>query len=142
MPMFWITSHAVVEGRHWSALGKVFGQILSITPLGTDFQIFNVTMEGIPLQKFRLQRRLLFAPIPRVCLEAQPPLRGLRPLQDLWMSMPKELRFARETCVQRFIALSSEDVVRALRLHLQYTAYDEMLICFNVWYHILSYICT
>jgi hypothetical protein len=27
-PMLWITNHAVLEGRHWSALEKEFGQIL------------------------------------------------------------------------------------------------------------------
>jgi hypothetical protein len=70
MPMLWITTYAVVEGQHWSALGKVFGQILSITPLGTDSLIFTVPTEGIPSPKIRLQRRLLFAPIPRICLEA------------------------------------------------------------------------
>jgi hypothetical protein len=47
MLMLWITSHAVVEGRHWSALGKVFKQIRSITPLGTDSQIFSVILYEI-----------------------------------------------------------------------------------------------
>jgi hypothetical protein len=42
MPMLWITSHVVVEGQHWSALGKVFEQIHSITPSRTDSQIFSV----------------------------------------------------------------------------------------------------
>jgi hypothetical protein len=64
MPMLWITMHAIVEGRHWLALGKVFEQILMITPSGSNSLIFNVTVEGTP------QRKLLFAPIPRVCLEA------------------------------------------------------------------------
>jgi hypothetical protein len=99
MPMLWITMHAIVEGRHWLALGKVFEQILMITPSGSNSLIFSVTAEGAPLLKVRLQRRLLFAPMPRVCLEAQPPLRGLKPLQDLWMSMPEVLRSAREKCV-------------------------------------------
>jgi hypothetical protein len=54
MPMLWITSHAAVEGRHWSALAKVFGQILSITPSGTDSHILSMTTDRIPLQKFRL----------------------------------------------------------------------------------------
>jgi hypothetical protein len=83
MPMLWITMHGIVEGRHWSALGKVFGQILMITSSGSNSLIFSVTAEGIPLLKVRLQRRLLFAPMPRVCLEAQPPLRGLKLLHDL-----------------------------------------------------------
>jgi hypothetical protein len=69
-PMLWITTYAVVEGRHWSALGKVFGQILSITPSGIDSLIFTVHTEGIVSSKIRLQRRLLFALIPRICLEA------------------------------------------------------------------------
>jgi hypothetical protein len=126
MPMLWITMHAIVEGRHWSALGKVFGQILMITPSGSDSLIFGVSAEGTPLLKVRLQRRLLFAPMPRVCLEAQPPLRRLKPLQDLWMSIPEALRSARETCVQKFLALSPEQVLQAQRLHAQHTAYDDM----------------
>jgi hypothetical protein len=42
MPILWITSHAVVEGQHWLALGKVFGQFRSIIPSRTDSQIFSV----------------------------------------------------------------------------------------------------
>jgi hypothetical protein len=80
MPMLWITMHAIVEGRHWSTLEKVFRQILMITPLGSDSLIFSVTTEGTLLLKVTLQRRLLFVPMPRLCLEAQPPLRGLKPL--------------------------------------------------------------
>jgi hypothetical protein len=38
LPILWITSHAVVEGRDWLALGKVFWQILNIIPSGTDFR--------------------------------------------------------------------------------------------------------
>jgi hypothetical protein len=34
-PVLWITTYAVVEGRHWLAMEKVFGQILNITPSGT-----------------------------------------------------------------------------------------------------------
>jgi hypothetical protein len=29
-PMLWITDHAVLEGRYWSALGKEFGEILHL----------------------------------------------------------------------------------------------------------------
>jgi hypothetical protein len=64
--------------------------------------------------------------MPRVCLEAQPPLRGLEPLQDLWMSMPEVLRSVRETCVQKFLALSPEQMLQAQRLHAQHTTYDDM----------------
>jgi hypothetical protein len=83
-------------------------------------------MEGIPSPKLRLQRRLLFAPVPRICLEAQPTFRGLKPLQDLWMSMLEEFRSTRETCVERFVALSEQDVLQAMRLHLEHSAYDNM----------------
>ena len=48
MPMLRITMHTIVEGRHWSALGKVFEQILMITPLESDSLIFSLTTEGIP----------------------------------------------------------------------------------------------
>jgi hypothetical protein len=27
-PMLWITDHAMLEGRHWSVLGKEFEEIL------------------------------------------------------------------------------------------------------------------
>jgi hypothetical protein len=124
--MLWITTYAVVEGRHWSAVGKVFEQILSITPSGTESLIFTVRTEGIVSPKIRLQKTLLFAPIPRICLEAQLTFRGLMPLQDLWLSMPEELQSARETSVERFVALSEEDVPRATRLHLEHNAYNNM----------------
>jgi hypothetical protein len=79
-PMLWITDHAVLEGRHWSVLGKEFGQILQITISRTDFLIFHAHTDDDPLLKYKLQRRLLFASVPRVCVEAKPPLKGLRPL--------------------------------------------------------------
>ena len=47
MPMLWITTYAVVEGRHWFAVGKVFGNILNITPLGIESLIFTMRTEGI-----------------------------------------------------------------------------------------------
>jgi hypothetical protein len=59
IPMLWITSHVVVEGRHWSALGKVFGEILSITPSGTDSQIFTVTTGGDPFTKVQATEETL-----------------------------------------------------------------------------------
>jgi hypothetical protein len=133
MPMLWITTYAMVEGRHWLAMEKVFGQILSITPSGTESLIFTVRTEGIVSPKIRLQRMLLFAPIPRICLEAQPTFRGLRPLKDLWLSMLEELRSARETCVERFVALSKEDVLRATRLHLEHSTYDDMQSNDPIW---------
>jgi hypothetical protein len=40
--------------------------------------------------------------------------------------MHEELRFARETCVGRFVALSEQDVLRATRLHLEHNAYDDL----------------
>jgi hypothetical protein len=61
MPMLCISTYVVVEGRHWSALRKVFRQILSITPSRTDSLIFIVPTEEIPSPKIKLQRRLLFA---------------------------------------------------------------------------------
>jgi hypothetical protein len=68
--MLWITDHAVLEGRHWSALGKEFGETLQITTSGSDFLIFHVHTA-----------------------EAKPPRKGLRPLVQLWNSIPLELRF-------------------------------------------------
>jgi hypothetical protein len=65
-----------------------------------------VPAEAIPSPKIKLQRRLLFAPIPKICLEAQPTFKGLRPQQDLWISIPEELRSAQETCMESFVALS------------------------------------
>jgi hypothetical protein len=71
-PMLWITDHAVLEGRHWSTLGKEFGEILQITTLGSDFLIFHVHTAEDPLLRYKLQRRFLFASVPRVCLKAKP----------------------------------------------------------------------
>jgi hypothetical protein len=40
--------------------------------------------------------------------------------------MPEALRFVRKTFVQKFLALSPEQVLQAQSLHAQHTAYDDM----------------
>ena len=66
--LLWITNHAVVEGKHWSTIGKQFGEILQIISFGKDFLIFRIHTEEDPLLKIKLQRKLLFAPIPELCM--------------------------------------------------------------------------
>ena len=44
-PMFWIMSYIVVEGRHWFAVGKSFGEILTISPLGSADVLVTVSAE-------------------------------------------------------------------------------------------------
>jgi hypothetical protein len=88
--LLWITSHLVLDGRHWSVVGKAFGQITAISPLGSDDVLVTASTEGSSSSKIQLQRRLLFASIPRVCLEVEPVLRGMRGLNDLWLSLPSE----------------------------------------------------
>ena len=51
IPMLWIISHVVVEGRHWLMLEIVFGEIFNITPLGIDSHIFTVTTRRDPFTK-------------------------------------------------------------------------------------------
>jgi hypothetical protein len=82
-PVLWITSYTVVEGRYWSAVGKSFGEISTISPSGSDDVLVTVSTEETSPSKIRLQRRLLFAPIPRICLEGEIVMRGLRSLQEL-----------------------------------------------------------
>jgi hypothetical protein len=79
-PVLWITSYTVVEGRYWSAAGKSFGEILTISPSGSDDVLVTMSAEETSPSKIRLQRRLLFAPIPRICLEGEIVIRGLRSL--------------------------------------------------------------
>jgi hypothetical protein len=74
----------------------------------------------------RLLRRLLFAPIPRICLEGEIVLRGVRSLQEFWLTMPLDVRSAREIAVEKFSALSPEEVRRATMLHLEHNAYDDL----------------
>ena len=125
-PVLWIMSYMVVEGRHWSAVGKSFGEILTISPSGSvDVLVTVSTEESSPLE-IRLQRRLLFAPIPRIFLEGGIVLRGLRFLQEFWLTMPLEVRSAREIAVQKFSALSLEEVRRAMLVHLEHSAYDDL----------------
>src|SRR5450759_3879123 len=119
-------SYMVVEGRHWSAVGKSFGEISTISPSGSADVLVTVSAEETSPSKIRLQRRLLFAPIPRILLEGGIVLRGVRSLQDCWLTMPEEVRSAREIAVQRFSALSPEEVRRATMLHLQHNAYDDL----------------
>ena len=51
--------------------------------------------ESFP-SKIRLQRRLLFASILRIFLEGGIVLRGVRSLQDFWLTMPEEVRSTRK----------------------------------------------
>jgi hypothetical protein len=125
-PVLWITSYTVVEGRYWSAVGKSFGEISTISPSGSDDVLFTVSAEETSPSKIRLQRRLLFAPIPKICLEGKIVIRGLRSLQELWLTMPLEVRSAREIAVEKFNGLSPEEVRRATMLHLEHSAYDDL----------------
>jgi hypothetical protein len=125
-PVLWITSYTVVEGRYWSAVGKSFGEISTISPLGSDDVLVIVSAEETSPSKIRLQRRLLFASIPRICLEGEIVIRGVRSLQEFWLTMLLEVRSAREIAVEKFSALSQEEVRRATMLHLEHNAYDDL----------------
>jgi hypothetical protein len=107
-------------------VGKSFGEISTISPSGSDDVLFTVSAEETSPSKIRLQRRLLFAPIPKICLEGKIVIRGLRSLQELWLTMPLEVRSAREIAVEKFSGLSPEEVRRATMLHLEHNAYDNL----------------
>jgi hypothetical protein len=124
--VLWITSYTVVEGRYWSALGKSFGEISTISPSGSNDVLVIVFAGETSPSKIRLQRRLLFGPIPRICLEGEIVIRGLRSLQELWLTMPLEVRSARKIAVEKFSGLSPEEVRRATMLHLEHNAYDDL----------------
>jgi hypothetical protein len=119
-------SYTVVEERYWSAVGKSFGEISTISPSGSDDVLVIVSAEKTSASKIQLQKRLLFAPIPRICLEGEIVIRRLRSLQELWLIMPLEVRSAREIVVEKFSGLSPEEVRRATMLHLEHSAYDDL----------------
>jgi hypothetical protein len=125
-PALWITSYMVVEGRYWSTVIKSFGEILTISPSGSDDVLVIMYAEETSPSKIRLQRKLLFAPIPRICLEGKIVIRGLRSLQELWLTMPLEVRSAREIAVEKFSGLSPEEVRRATMLHLEHSTCDDL----------------
>jgi hypothetical protein len=125
-PVLCITSYAVVEGRYWFAVGKSFGEISTISPSGSDDVLVIVSAEETSSSKIQLQRRLLFAPIPRICLEGEIVMKGLRSLQELWLTMPLEVRSTREIAVEKFSGLSPEEVRRTTMLHLEHSAYDDL----------------
>jgi hypothetical protein len=125
-PMLWIMSYMVVEGRYWSAVRKSFGEISTISPSGSDDVLITVSAEETSPSKIRLQRRLLFAPIPRICLEGEIVIRGLRSLQELWLTMPLKVRSAKEIVVEKFSGLSLEEVRRVTMLYLEHSAYDNL----------------
>ena len=77
-PVLWITSYLVVEGRYWFAVGKSFGEILTISALGSADVLVTMYAEENSPSKIRLQRRLLFAPIPRIFLEGGKVLKGVQ----------------------------------------------------------------
>ena len=116
----------VVEGRHWSAVGKSFEEILTISPSRSVDVLVTVSAAESSSSKIQLQKRLLFAPIPRIFLEGRIVFRGMRSLQDLWLTLPEEVRSVREIAVQRFSALNPEEVKKATMLHLHHSAYDDL----------------
>jgi hypothetical protein len=65
-------------------------------------------------------------PIPRICLEGEIVIRGLRSLQELWLTMPLEVRSAKEIAVEKFSGLSLEEVRRTTMLYLEHSAYDDL----------------
>jgi hypothetical protein len=107
-------------------VGKSFGEILTISPSGSDDVLITVSAEETSPSKIRLQRRLLFAPIPRICLEGEIVIRGLRSLQELWLTMPLKVRSAKEIVVEKFSGLSLEEVRRVTMLYLEHSAYDNL----------------
>ena len=119
-------SYTVVEERHWSAMGKNFEEILTISPSGSTNVLVIVFAEDSSPLKIRLQRRLLFVPIPRIFLEGKIVLRGVWSLQDFWLIMLLEVKLAREIAVQKFNALSLEEVKRAMLVHLEHNAYNDL----------------
>jgi hypothetical protein len=124
--MLWITSYTMVEGRYWSAVGKSFGEISTTSPSGSNDVLVTVSAEETSPSKIWLQRRLLFAPVPRICLEGEIVIRGLRSLQELWLTMALEVRSAREIVVEKFSGLSPEEVRRATMLHLEHSPYNDL----------------
>jgi hypothetical protein len=103
-----------------------FGEISTISPSRSADVLVTVSAEETSPSKIRLQRRLLFAPIPRICLEGEIVLRGVQSLQEFWLTMPLEVRSAREIAVEKFSALSPEEVRRATMLHLEHIVYDDL----------------
>jgi hypothetical protein len=53
-PVLWIMSYTVVEGRYWSAMGKSFGEISTISPSGFDDVLVTVFAEETSPSKIRL----------------------------------------------------------------------------------------
>jgi hypothetical protein len=107
-------------------VGKSFGEISTISPSGSDDVLVTVFAEETSPSKIRLQRKLLFAPIPRICLEGEIVIRRLRSLQELWLTMSLDVRSAREIAVEKFSGVSPEEVKRATMLYLEHSAYDDL----------------
>jgi hypothetical protein len=59
-------------------------------------------------------------------LEGEIVIRGLRSLQELWLTMPLEIRSIREIAMEKFNGLSPEEVRRATMLYLEHSAYDDL----------------
>ena len=53
-PMLWITSYIVEEERHWFAVRKNFGEILTISPSGSANVLGTVSAEDNSLSKIWL----------------------------------------------------------------------------------------
>ena len=65
-------------------------------------------------------------PTPMICLEGEIVIRGLWSLQELWLTMPLEVRLIRENAVEKFNGLSPEELKRATMLHLEHIASNDL----------------
>ena len=52
--VLWITSYTVVERRHWSTVGKSFGEISTISPSGSTDVLVTVSAEESSASKIWL----------------------------------------------------------------------------------------
>ncbi len=91
-PNLWISEFRVLPGRHWSALGRVVGVLQSITSSPNGFFFMHVEGDEPTPTKYRLQKKLIMAPVPLSLIGRIPPMKMLRGLEREWDGLPEQLR--------------------------------------------------
>ena len=117
-PVLWITDFPIEEGRYWAALSSLYGVVGAL--LGTiDGGLTTlVSTTELVLEKYKVKKDLMLAPIPLELLLVLSPMCGLKELVKVWKNFPDELKVQREASIQKFKELTADEAYRACARYL------------------------
>ena len=86
----------------------------------------SVSTTELVLEKYKVKKDLMLAPIPLELLLVLSPMHGLKELVKVWKNFPDELKVQREALVQKFKELTADKAYRARMRYLKIQSYEEL----------------